>query len=456
MDALTQLESDFRVSLRRGGPPDSAGRCVVYWMRRSQRAVENPALNVAINAANAMDKPAIVFFGLLPASDATLRHYAFMLQGLAEVRFRLEQRRIPFVLRRYPDHSAVKFCQQVGASLLVTDENPLRGPELRLSRAVREMRIPVWSVDADVVVPAKMIGNKQYAARIIRPRLLALRDEFLEHRREPVAKHLWRGPIESLDLETDPLATMNIDRSILPVSSMRGGTSVATELARSFVAKKLTKYPDCRNHPELDGTSRLSPYLHFGQISPVTVSRAVLKSGAPKAARDAYLDQLITWRELAINFVRFNEHYDTLECAEPWARRTLAAHAKDPRPVLYTAKQLESAETHDPLWNAAQIQMIEQGWMHNYMRMYWAKKILEWTRSPAEAFAIAVRLNDKYEVDGRDPNGYAGVAWAITGKLDRPWFERPIFGQVRYMSAASTGKKFDSQTYIRQNSRKLF
>jgi deoxyribodipyrimidine photo-lyase len=152
-----------------------------------------------------------------------------------------------------------------------------------------------------------------------------------------------------------------------------------------------------------------------------------------------------------VNLVRFHPEYDNFECGEPWAHRTLAKHAADPRPMTYSETQLEQAETHDPLWNAAQMQMVTMGWMHNYMRMYWAKKILEWTRSPAEAHRIAVRLNDKYELDGRDPNGYAGIAWAIVGKFDRPWFERPIFGQIRYMSGESTGRKFDSKEYIRQN-----
>jgi deoxyribodipyrimidine photo-lyase len=213
----------------------------------------------------------------------------------------------------------------------------------------------------------------------------------------------------------------------------------------------LLTYSTLRNQPELNGTSRLSPYLHFGHIGPLTVALAVQKAEAPKTAKQAFLNQIITWRELSVNLVRFNPDYDNFECAEPWAHRTLARHAEDPRPVLYSEAQLEQAETYDALWNAAQRQMVNTGWMHNYLRMYWAKKILEWSPSPAQAFQIAVRLNDKYELDGRDPNGYAGIAWSILGKFDRPWFERPIFGQIRSMSAASTGKKFDSRKYIQQN-----
>jgi deoxyribodipyrimidine photo-lyase len=235
------------------------------------------------------------------------------------------------------------------------------------------------------------------------------------------------------------------------VSAWRGGTTEAFRLLRDFIEHKLHGYGTQRNKPETDHTSRLSPYLHFGHISPITVALSVEKAGAPKADKEAFLNQIITWRELAVNLVRFHPEYDSFECAEPWAHCTLAKHAADPRPVLYTEKQLEHAETHDLLWNAAQMQMVNTGWMHNYVRMYWAKKILEWSRSPAEAHRIAVHLNDKYELDGRDPNGYAGIAWAIVGKFDRPWFERPIFGQVRYMSGESTGRKFDSKKYIQQN-----
>lgn len=453
MDPISQLESAARVCVRKRGAPDPDGRCVVYWMRRSVRVEDNPALDVAIRLANKLRKPLVVFFGLVPIASANLRHYTFLLQGLAEVETDLEARCIGFVLRRFPDHDVLKFCHEVRAAQLITEENPLRGPECRLQKVVRECRIPVWTVDSDVVVPSKLIPGKQYAARIIRPKLLKLRDEFLRRPAKLEVQVPWNTKLGSRGLNESCLDGLEIDRSVSAVSSFRGGTVEAKRLLRQFARHKLTHYSDRRNHPELDGTSKLSPYLHFGNISPGTIARAVLRSNAPGAATEAFLDQLITWRELAINFVRHNALYDSVECAEPWAMRTLAKHAGDKRPVLYSEKQLENADTHDSLWNAAQIQMVEQGWMHNHMRMYWGKKILEWSRSPAEAFQIAVRLNDKYELDGRDPNGYAGIAWAIAGKLDRPWFERSIFGQVRYMSGSSTGKKFDSGSYIAQHSR---
>ena len=425
----------------------------MYWMRRSVRVEDNPALDAAIRLANKLRKPLVVFFGLVPVASGNLRHYTFLVQGLAEVETQLSAKRIGFVLRRFPDHDVLKFCHEVRAAQLITEENPLRGAENRLQKVVRESRVPVWTIDSDVVVPSKLIPGKQYAARIIRPKLLKLRDEFLRRPAKLEAQVPWNTKLGSRGLNESCLDGLEIDRSVSAVSSFRGGTQEAKHLLRQFNRHKLAHYAERRNHPELDGTSKLSPYLHFGNISPGTIARAVLRSNAPGAATEAFLDQLITWRELAVNFVRHNELYDSLECAEPWAMRTLAKHAGDKRPVLYSEKRLENADTHDSLWNAAQIQMVEQGWMHNHMRMYWGKKILEWSRSPAEAFQIAVRLNDKYELDGRDPNGYAGIAWAIAGKLDRPWFERPIFGQVRYMSGSSTGKKFDSRSYIAQHSR---
>ena len=450
---MTSLERDPRVHVRRPGTPDPDGLCVVYWMRRSLRARDNPALEIAIQVGNTLGKPVLVFFGLVPVANANLRHYAFLVRGLPEIHEELTRRRVGFVIRRYPDHSIIKLCNQVRAALLVTDENPLRGPEQRLSRVVRDLRIPVWSVDSDVIVPGSLIPTKQYAARVIRPKLLRLREEFLIKGRNRVAKIAWRRTLPSLRCDQSCIEGLKIDRSVQPVKGRRGGTQAALRALSEFIRHRLADYPTQRNHPEAEGTSELSAYLHFGQISPVTVVLQVLKSPAPQSAKEAFLDQLITWRELSINFVRHHELYDSIDCAELWAQRTLAEHARDKRPVLYRESQFENAETHDPLWNAAQIQMVERGWMHNYMRMYWAKKILEWSRSPAEAFQIAVRLNDKYEIDGRDPNGYAGIAWAIAGKFDRPWPERPIFGQIRYMSGASTGRKFDSKKYVLQNSR---
>jgi len=454
MDDLAKLAEDPRVAVRRGGRPDPESMCVVYWMQRAQRGLDNPALDVAVGAANAIGKPVVVFFAPVPFyPHAKLRHYRFLTEGIPDIAAALARRNIGFVLRRYPDHSLLRFCEEVRPALVIGDENPMREPESWRRKAAERLRIPLWTVDADVIVPSKLLEKAQYAAHIIRPRLQAQLKQFLIAARNPQARVPWKKPasLTSLDPNLDITEGWPLDRSVAPVSNWRGGTAEGLRLLKHFVHHKLRGYGTLRNKPELGHTSRLSPYLHFGHISPVSVALAVEKADAPKADKEAFLSQIITWRELAVNLVRWNPNYDNIECAEPWAQRTLAKHAKDPRPVLYTETQLEHAETHDPLWNAAQMQMVSTGWMHNYMRMYWAKKILEWSPSPAQAYGIAIRLNDKYELDGRDPNGYAGIAWAIAGKFDRPWFERPIFGQIRYMSGESTGRKFDSRKYIEQN-----
>jgi deoxyribodipyrimidine photo-lyase len=454
MPDVTEIAEDPRITVRRAGLPDVNGTCVVYWMQRAQRAIDNPALDVAVDVANELGKPLVVFFAPVPFyPHANLRHYSFLVEGIADIADGLRKRNIGFVLRRFPEHSLLHFCEEVRPALVVGDENPMLEPESWRQKAARKLCVPLWTVDADVIVPSKLLKKAQYAAHTIRPRLEAQLSHFLTAPRNPVARVRWAKPktLASLAADFDLLRDWKVDRSVRSVAQWTGGTKAASWLLADFLKNKLRGYGAGRNKPERDHTSRLSPYLHFGHIGPITVALAVQKSHAPEADKEAFLNQLIVWRELSINLVGFNPDYDNFQCGEPWAQRTLAKHAKDPRPILYSETQLENALTHDPLWNAAQMQMVNTGWMHNYMRMYWAKKILEWSRSPAEAYRLAVKLNDKYELDGRDPNGYAGIAWAIVGKFDRPWFERPIFGQIRYMSAASTGRKFDSRKYVEQN-----
>ncbi len=448
---LDPVAEDPRVTVRRAGPPDMSGRCVVYWMQRAQRALDNPALDLAVTAGNALGLPVVALFGLVPYPHANLRHYQFMVEGLPDTAARLAKRGVGFVVRRHPDADVAAFCDEVRAALIVGDENPLREPE-RWRKALSErLRVPLWTVDADVVVPSKLIPTEQFAARTIRPRIHAQLDTFLVAGREPKARVEWKAPrgLHSFGPDDDLLDGFPLDRRALPVAGFRGGTTEALKALSGFVRHRLAGYAHQRNKPQLPGTSRLSPWLHFGHIGPRTVALAVRDADKPAADRDAFLEEFIVRRELAVNFVRYNPRYDSLACAEPWAARTLREHARDERPYLYTERQLEHAETHDPLWNAAQRQMVTGGWMHGYVRMYWGKKILEWSRSPEEAFDAAVRLNDRYQLDGRDPNGYAGIAWAIAGKHDRAWGPvRPIFGTVRYMSLASTSRKFDSKAYI--------
>ncbi len=457
-ESLAFLAADARVTVRRGGAPDAKGKCVLYWMQRAQRGVDNHALNLAVTLANGLGLPVVVYFAAISNfPHANLRHYVFLNQGLPDIEEDLAARNISFVMRRAPNESHLRLVADVAAAIVIGDENPMREPERWRQQLAKEIAVPFWTVDADVVVPSKLIVKAQYGAYTIRPRLYKLLPEYLVPYENPRAEHAWTRPkgfhADSVheDMTRD---WKDLDRSVGPVPEWKGGTHAALTRLSLFTNTLLGNYEVDRNRPEEDGTSALSPYLHYGHIGPQTIALAVdavaRENPRLKSARDSYFNELIAWRELMINFVRYEPNYDNAECAEPWAKKTIAEHARDERDRLYTREQMERGETYDDLWNAAQMQMVRYGWMHNYMRMYWGKKILEWTPDVATAFATCVYLNDRYFLDGRDPNGYGGVAWAIVGKFDRAWGSRPVFGKIRYMSGASTGKKFDSKRYIKQ------
>jgi deoxyribodipyrimidine photo-lyase len=454
---LAQLANQPRVLVRKSRAPRKGGRCVVYWMQRAMRIVDNPALDVAIEAGNLLGLPVVVYFQVIPSyPGANLRHYHFLQQGLRDIEQDAAERGVGFVLRRSPENSLQAFLEEVEAALLICDENPCREPERWRQVLAKRLKLPYWTVDADVVVPSRIFDRSYVLLHHFRPHLKAELPNYLVAPRNMTPLHPWkpRKRLESFLLEQDITAGFSkLDRRIGPVDTFTGGTRAALRRLREFVNLELRDYEVTRNHPEVKGTSRLSPYLHFGNIGPITialaVNRAVAEGKAAAEAGERFLDQLIGWRELAVLFVRHEPNYDNWECAAPWARKTLIEHTGDSRAHRYSLDQLERAETADELWNAAQREMVNTGWMHNYMRMYWAKKILEWAPDPARAYEWAVFLNDRYELDGRDPNGYAGIAWAIVGRHDRPWFNRPIFGLVRSMSGASTARKFDAEEYIR-------
>ncbi len=433
------------------------GKCVVYWMQRAERGVDNPALDVSIDIANELNVPVIVFFSAISNfPGANLRHYVFLNQGLRDVEKDLAERGIELIVRRPPGNSLEAFLSEVEAAMVVGDENPCREPERWRSVLAHRLKMPFWTVDADVLVPSSLFSKHFYSLHIFRPKLYAHFPTYLKKTQELSPVRQWKRPADFAAFNVKDDVTQGwkaLDRTVAPVDYMTGGTHAARKRLKNFIANDLATYKDRRNHPEGPGTSHLSAYLHFGHIGPLTIALAVqdaVKTGkVNKEAYDVFINEVIGWRELSINFVKYVPHYDTIDCAEPWAQKTLRDHARDKRDPVYTLEHLEKAETYDELWNASQTQMVKFGWMHNYMRMYWAKKILEWSPTPAIAFQNAVYLNDKYEMDGRDPNGYSGIAWAIAGVHDRPWFDRPIFGTIRYMSGSSTGKKFNSKLYIR-------
>jgi deoxyribodipyrimidine photo-lyase len=459
-EALRKLADDARVTVRRGGAPKD-GKCVVYWMQRAQRGRDNHALNKAIECGNALGLPVVAYFaGIKNFPHANLRHYVFLNQGLPDIEEDCEARGVGFVMRRHPHEDHMKFFADVDAAMVIGDENPMRVPEqwrVKLANALGREKIPFWTVDADVIVPSKLLEKAQYSAAVARPRLYRALEEFLVPYENPKAEVEWKKAhgLHADDVRADMTAGWeDFDRSVKPVEAWVGGHKAGLKRLKFFCEELLENYDHDRSKPEVDGSSKMSPYLHYGHLGPQTIALAVeaaaKKNPKLKVSKESYFNELIVWRELSVNFVRYQPEYDSAGCADKWAKETIAAHAKDEREWLYTRKQLEFGETHDELWNAAQMQMVKYGWMHNYLRMYWAKKLLEWTPDIDTAMEWAIYLNDKYEIDGRDPGGFAGIAWSMLGKFDRVWFDRPIFGTRRYMSGASTGKKFDSKSYIEQ------
>ena len=452
--SLKQLQENPRITIRRHGVPNPTGQCVVYWMQRAQRGYDNSALDTAIQAGNLLGKPVVVFLAIAPCNpEENLRHYHFLFQGFAELESSLLRRNVGFVLRFAPEHSVAAFSNEVKANLVIGDENPLRGPLRWREKVSKDLTVPFWTVDSDVIVPSRLLLKEHYAARIIRPRIHEMLTQFVESPRRMIAHTQWKPKISLPSWrpsETIPKG-FEVGRRISTVGHLKGGPVAAQDILKRFVRRRLRGYAGRRNRPEEAGTSQLSPYLHFGHIGPQTIVQAIMNANVSDIDRDVFLEELIVRRELAVNYVHFNASYDRLVGFPQWALKTLNNHRADKRDSLYSEEQLEFADTHDPLWNASQKQMMMTGWMHGYMRMYWAKKILEWSQSPEAAMEQAIRLNDRYELDGSDPNGYAGIAWAVGGKHDRAWGpERPVFGKVRYMSFNSTKRKFDSASYIKQ------
>ncbi|MGA2912279.1 MAG: deoxyribodipyrimidine photo-lyase [Methanoregula sp.] len=425
------------------------GDYVLYWMQSSHRTEENPALRYAIERADQVHLPLIVYFGLWQSyPEANLRHFRFMLEGLAEVGHSLESLGIRFVLMIEPPDKGVCALAK-NAAIVIVDRDYLRLQQSWYHTVAEQCRCPLVQVEGNVVVPVEAASQKEeYSAATFRPKITRQLDRFL-HPVETVAPQ--RSSL-TLDLpslvgeKTDALlARLTIDRTVPASGLFTGGTAEANRRFEQFLKNRLDGFAENRNDPGGDGGSDMSPYLHFGQVSPVTLAlhaQAQRGSGTP-----VFLEELIVRRELAVNFVRYNDHYDTFKSLPAWAQKTLAQHQADQREYGYSPGELERAATHDPYWNAAQQEMMKTGKMQGYMRMYWGKKILEWSKTPQDAYSAALDLNNKYEIDGRDPNGYAGVAWCF-GKHDRPWGEREIFGMVRYMNAQGLKRKFAMDRYL--------
>lgn len=427
---------------------------VVYWVQRDRRMHDNWALVHAQQCAIAQGRPLRVVFCLARTFlQATLRQYDFMLRGIEELARDLASKAIPFdVVIGHPPSVLAAYVHEHDASLIVTDFEPLSIKRVWLDEVMASTTSAIHLVDAHNIVPCWHASSKlEFAAYTIRPKITRLLDTFLIEV-PPIVRHPFNEAIETSTVSASALLrSVDVRTDVAPVEWITPGETAGKQQAATFL-QRLHAYATDRNDPTKPAQSDLSPYFHFGQLAPLRLALDVtaMKKSEPHVAEaaDAFLEELIIRRELADNFTHYNSQYDSFEGFPAWAQRTLDEHRSDERDHVYELDVWEQARTHDALWNAAQRQLLHTGKLHGYMRMYWAKKILEWSASPEDAMAMAIALNDTYELDGRDPNGYAGIAWSIGGVHDRAWFERPVYGKIRYMNANGCAKKFDVKTYI--------
>jgi deoxyribodipyrimidine photo-lyase len=426
-----------------------AGSFVLYWMQASVRSQYNHALEYAVRRANSVKKPLLVYFGLTSTfPEANRRHYYFLIEGLKETSTFLKDRGIKMVvINQKPLEGVMELAED--AFMVVTDRGYLPLQRKWRQKVAETIECPFFQVESDVVVPIETVSPKEeYTAGTIRRKIQKhLNDFMIPLNQATIHKNSLNFEFESLPIDNveKTLDIISVDESVREVTHLQGGTSNAEKHLNEFLKMKLEHFASLRNDPTVDYSSQMSPYLHFGQISPLYLALMVQKMGGPGS--EEYLEELIIRRELSMNFVFYDPDYDNFNCLPDWAKKTLLEHAKDPREYSYSLEELENAKTHDPYWNAAQNEMVYFGKMHGYMRMYWGKKILEWTENPIIAYSTALYLNNKYEIDGRDPNGFTGVAWCF-GKHDRAWKEREIFGKVRYMNDKGLRRKFKIDHYV--------
>ena len=429
--------------------PVRRGSYVLYWMQRSQRAVCNHALEYAVGLANRRALPVVVGFGLTPDyPDASERHYRFMLEGLREVAATVRNRGMAFVLRiGLPPTVALELGKEAAA--IVCDRAYVAHARRWRYEVARASACRVVEVESDLIVPVEAASSKlEYAARTIRPRVLHRLPEFLVSI-DPIVP---RCNASHVHLQGEPIEdTGELIRTLSPAASpasvtrwFTGGHAEARRRLDRFVTERLTAYESSRNDPGYDVVTGLSPYLHFGQISDLEITLELPAGGA-----ETLRDQLIVRRGLAHNYAWYAPDCASYRSLPDWARRTLEKHTRDERPYTYSMDDLLAASTHDVHWNTAMRELTLTGSMHTYMRMYWGKKILEWTADPRDAFERLLLLNNRWFLDGRDPNSYANVGW-VFGLHDRPWTERSVFGTVRYMNAAGLERKFDMTRYQRR------
>jgi len=464
------LDNSGRILKLNKHDESNKGKCVVYVMSRDQRVHDNHALLTAQETAIDLGLPLIVMFNLLPVLGLRAQeHFNFMLSGLRQVKDELEKYNISFVLTigKAEDELPKQFNLLKPAAVYF-DFNPLRHARQLAKKIAAQSDFACYVVDTHNIIPCWVASDKkEYAAYTFRPKVHKLLQKYLVEP-EKINKHPY-DYTEKLNSKTfaDAVESIShIKKSEIKIE-FEAGEKPARKLLENFIIDKLINYANSRNNIAADGQSELSPYLHFGHISSLRVALEVMyaagkppllfeeskmaQAGTEPSKSDgmnALLEEMIVRKELSDNFCFYNENYDNINGAEPWAINSLHEHQGDKRDYIYTQEQFENAKTHDEAWNAAQLQLRQSGKIHGYMRMYWAKKILEWTPDAETAIKYAIYLNDAYSIDGGDPNGYVGVLWSIAGVHDRPWIDRPVFGKIRYMNEAGLRRKFDLDKYV--------
>lgn len=434
--------------------PDGA-EGIMYWMTREERIQDNWSLLYAQRLALKTKLPLHIYFCLRKTfMNAPLRHFKFLLKGLEETAKESEKLNIPFhmVISDEGDNTVIEFVQKHKMGTVVIDFSPLRIAQSWLEKLKKSLPedVPIIQVDGHNIVPCWVASDKlEYGARTIRNKINSKLNLFLTPF-PPVIKHPHKGKLKSDEIDWQAAeAALEVDRTIDEVSWAKPGYVNGIKTLFDFCEKRLKKFKDKRNDPLGDAISNLSPWFHFGQIS---VQRCILVvnkfKSKYKESVESFCEEAIIRRELSDNFCYYNPNYDKIEGAYDWAQKTLNEHRKDKREWLYTREELENSLTHDDLWNSTQIQLVKEGKIHGFLRMYWAKKILEWTETPELALEISIYLNDKYSLDGRDPNGFVGCMWSICGIHDQGWKERSVFGKIRYMNYAGCQRKFNVSAFV--------
>lgn len=468
---LPEPVDPLRVTERRGGAPRAGGKYVLYWCQVQRRAEHSPALDYAVARADALGLPVVVYEGL--RSDyphASWRHHRFILDGVAQMAERLEARGIAhafYLQEAAAPRRKVLLEAAAQAALVVTDDYPAFIVPTQVARAAAQLQCPFYSVDGAGVAPLAAFPRAEVGAYTLRPKLKRLLPNLLHAFRPrhpgltpqrsaldlpPPAGGLWRAR----DLPRDAAALdalvrrCGVDLSVRPAPGVRGGRDAGLQRLQRFLQHHLDRYAEGRNHADRDVTSNLSPYLHHGALAALEVAAAA-RAESPAGEQDgnvaAFLEELLVRRELALNFCHHVPQHQSLDALPAWAQQSLARHAADPRPESYDLATLEAGRTRDPLWNAIQHELVETGEPHGYLRMLWGKRLIEWAPTYALALQWMIHLNDKYAYDGRDANSYASFLWCF-GLHDRPFPRRPIFGVLRPMTSASTGRKAGASGYI--------